>query len=83
MSNEKFLLILLVVLALFIGALAHTIWLQGKDLKAIKQSYKDTVSFIDKVLYNIAKCENIDINKYIDITRTQLDNKKKGGEHDE
>lgn len=83
MSNEKFLTVLLIVLALFIGALIHTIWLQGKELRALKHSYRDTISFVDKVLHTIAIHEHVDINKYINMTRAQVNDIKEGGENHE
>lgn len=80
MLDNKFLLILVVVLALLVGALLHTIWLQSKDLKNIKRIYNDAMALADRTFNAIARLENIDIKKYIDIAHKELINEKKGGE---
>ena len=79
-NNELFLISVLLILCVIIGALIHLTYLQRKDLKRISIDYKNTMSFIDKVFNNIAVRECIDIKKYIDMTQTQLNNAKKGGE---
>jgi len=78
-ENEKFLIILCVILAAVIGALLHTLYLYRKDIKLMSKDYKNTMSFIDKVLNNIAIRENIDIKKYIDMTHQQVNETQKGG----
>jgi Na+-transporting NADH:ubiquinone oxidoreductase subunit NqrC len=78
-DNEKFLVIVVIVLSLIIGALIHTIYLQRKDIKNIEKSYKHSMNFVDRLLNNIATREGVDVKKYIDMTTVELNNIKKGG----
>lgn len=77
---DNLLLILVVVLALLVGGLVHTLWLQSKDLKSIKRIYNDAMTLADRTFNTIARLENIDIKKYIDIAHKELSDEKKGGE---
>ena len=80
MIINKFLIIVIIVLAGLIGCLIHTIVLQGKELKRVERVSKHILSFTDRVLRNIAIHERINIEKYIAMTNQQDELEKKGGE---
>ena len=81
MSNEKFLMIICISLALLVGALLHTIYLLGKDKKLLSNKLTFSERFLH-VLFNYLHKDGIDVNKYADIVMNKL-TEKKGGEENE
>lgn len=79
MSNEKFLFMLVLISAIIIGALGHTIFLQHRLLKESKFKCDTVLKFVDKVLQTIAYECNIDVQYYIDKTNNVM----KGGDNHE
>jgi hypothetical protein len=82
-NNELFLILFICLLCIIIGALFYNNYLQHKELKALKKDLSFSVFFTNKVLTNIAVRENIDIEKYIDMTQNQVHNSNEGGEINE
>ena len=74
------LLLIVIILAALVGGLAHTVWLQSKDLRSIKCAYNKSLSLAERTLAIIHAEENINVRKYIDMARRELENNKEGGE---
>lgn len=77
---NNLLLIVVIILATLVGGLAHTVWLQSKDLRSIKGAYNKSLSLAERTLAIIHAEENINVRKYIDMARKELENNKEGGE---
>ena len=77
---NNLLLIVVIILAILVGGLAHTVWLQSKDLRSIKGAYNKSLSLAERTLAIIHAEENINVRKYIDMARRELENNKEGGE---
>lgn len=73
----------IVLMFLFVILLVYIVVKQYRIIKELSNKYNFMMSFIDKVLNNISIREGIDVQKYINMTSSQLNSIKKGGEDDE